>query len=682
MLQPPDPRQTGASGCRSAARPHRRTGHDRGGAAAAVHGCGRHRRGRLGAAVDEAGGNRAGRGPAPSRTNRRLLLAGAIGLLVVRVAIVAVLATASVGFVPDRLWGLALSSALTAAAVIAIVRGSRAAPALAGGAAMAAGGEVVFTLVVGAPVAIWAGVVVVVVVITATATWVSARLHWGRRPAAATIAAGAAAVVALTVVGWTGVLAPVRSKPKASRCMGTRLRLAGPDAGAAAAPRTVGTSVADLTGVIDPAAPRVAVHLRAQQQEVRLATGRATSGETVSAWTFGELAGPAITATVGDTLDVTLTNIDVADGVTAHWHGYPVPAASDGVAGVTQDAVAPGGTFHTAFALDRAGTYWYHTHQRGSEGVARGLYGTLVVLPAAGPVADVDVVLPLHTFGRTVVLGTDSGVQHTRAALGDAVRARLVNTDQLPQRFVVSGAPFRVVAIDASDVDTGELGDIAIEIPAGGRYDIEFTMRGDPVTLRAEASDTAVMVFSPSRVEPPPAAVPAETFDPLTRLTAATAPDEVSAIIVDAAVADGFDTEATYVLDRLPRLIHGVPQYAYTVNGAVYPHIPSTVVTEGDVVRLRVVNRGFETHPMHPHGHSVRVLTVDGVAPRVPLWLDTFDVGPGEVWEVAFVADNPGVWMDHCHNLEHAALGMVLHIAYRGVSTPFAGGGHAGNAPE
>ncbi len=103
---------------------------------------------------------------------------------------------------------------------------------------------------------------------------------------------------------------------------------------------------------------------------------------------------------------------------------------------------------------------------------------------------------------------------------------------------------------------------------------------------------------------------------------------------------------------------------------------------EGDTVRVRLVNRSFETHPMHPHGHSVRVLSVDGRCPPQPLWLDTFDVGPGEVWEVALYADNPGIWMDHCHNLEHAALGMVTHLAYRGVATPFDHGGPAGNAPE
>ena len=54
-----------------------------------------------------------------------------------------------------------------------------------------------------------------------------------------------------------------------------------------------------------------------------------------------------------------------------------------------------------------------------------------------------------------------------------------------------------------------------------------------------------------------------------------------------------------------------------------------------------------------------------------PLWLDTFDVQPGEEWVVLLVADNPGIWLDHCHNLDHAEQGMVMALTYRGVTTPF-----------
>ena len=85
-----------------------------------------------------------------------------------------------------------------------------------------------------------------------------------------------------------------------------------------------------------------------------------------------------------------------------HWHGYPVANAVDGVAGVTQDAVRPGEDFRAEILMTQAGTYWYHTHQRGSEGVVRGLYGTLVVQPETGPTEDVDLTLPVHTFSGSV----------------------------------------------------------------------------------------------------------------------------------------------------------------------------------------------------------------------------------------------------------------------------------------
>ena len=65
-----------------------------------------------------------------------------------------------------------------------------------------------------------------------------------------------------------------------------------------------------------------------------------------------------------------------------------------------------------------------------------------------------------------------------------------------------------------------------------------------------------------------------------------------------------------------------------------------------------------------------------------PWWFDSLDVRPDETFEVAFVADNPGIWMDHCHNLKHAADGMVTHLMYDGVTTPYQLGDDSGNVPE
>ncbi|WCM56487.1 multicopper oxidase domain-containing protein [Microbacterium sp. EF45047] len=106
-------------------------------------------------------------------------------------------------------------------------------------------------------------------------------------------------------------------------------------------------------------------------------------------------------------------------------------------------------------------------------------------------------------------------------------------------------------------------------------------------------------------------------------------------------------------------------------------------VREGDVVRVTISNASGEVHPMHLHGHHVLVLSRNGVAATgSPWWVDSLNVEHGETYEIAFLADNPGIWMDHCHNLPHAAEGLVAHVVYDGVSTPFLLGHDTGNVPE
>jgi FtsP/CotA-like multicopper oxidase with cupredoxin domain len=127
----------------------------------------------------------------------------------------------------------------------------------------------------------------------------------------------------------------------------------------------------------------------------------------------------------------------------------------------------------------------------------------------------------------------------------------------------------------------------------------------------------------------------------------------------------------------------GRPGRHWAVNGKVFPEMPMYLVREGDLVRMRIDNDTSSIHPMHLHGHHVLVLSRDGKpATGSPWWVDTLNVLPHEEYEVAFRADNPGVWMDHCHNLQHAADGFVLHLAYEGVTTPFRVGGPAHNHPE
>jgi FtsP/CotA-like multicopper oxidase with cupredoxin domain len=107
------------------------------------------------------------------------------------------------------------------------------------------------------------------------------------------------------------------------------------------------------------------------------------------------------------------------------------------------------------------------------------------------------------------------------------------------------------------------------------------------------------------------------------------------------------------------------------------------MVHEGNLVKTTFINRGHLDHPMHLHGHHALVLSHNGKPTTgSPWWVDTLSVKPGDIYEVAFRADNPGMWMDHCHNLQHAAQGMILHLAYDHVTTPFEVGHSTVNHPE
>ncbi|KAF7815505.1 L-ascorbate oxidase-like [Senna tora] len=93
----------------------------------------------------------------------------------------------------------------------------------------------------------------------------------------------------------------------------------------------------------------------------------------------GQFPGPTIRAEVGDTLDIAVTNKLSTDETTIHWHGirqYGTPWA-DGTAFVTQCAINSGETFHYRFKVDKAGTFFYHAHNRLQ--ITGGLYGSLIV---------------------------------------------------------------------------------------------------------------------------------------------------------------------------------------------------------------------------------------------------------------------------------------------------------------
>lgn len=435
-----------------------------------------------------------------------------------------------------------------------------------------------------------------------------------------------------------------------------------------------GVSVTTLTGADTAGVPVRRFTLTAQPARIAL-----DSGQQVEAWTFnGVTPGPQLRVRQGDLVEVTLVNRLPGVGVTLHWHGVDVPNAMDGVAGVTQDAVAPGGRFVYRFRAAQAGTYWYHSHEMSSVQVRRGLFGALVVLPAGAPEQGdaVDETVLRHTWvdeDGAATLGVTTGVQRRQVPAGRAVRLRLVNTDGKPATFTLTGAPVRVVAIDGTDVHApGTLDGVRILVGGGARYDLAFTMPDRPVMLH---SDGPTIVYSPDGTAGPSreSAAPPQ-LDPARYGTPAATPF---------GAASRFDRRFTLRIDERLGFYDGRPAVRYTLNNRSFPDVPMLMVTPGDLVEVTYVNRSGQHHPMHLHGHHMLVLSRDGhPTTGSPWWVDTLDVGPGETYRVAFRADNPGIWMDHCHDLEHAANGMILHLGYAGITSPFHTGAGTVNHPE
>jgi FtsP/CotA-like multicopper oxidase with cupredoxin domain len=493
--------------------------------------------------------------------------------------------------------------------------------------------------------------------------------------------------------------------------------------------------LADLTG------PRTGTPDRRFTLTATERTMRLASGEKVAALTFnGQLPGPELRIIKGELVEVTLVNGNVGDGVTVHWHGVDVPAAEDGVAGVTQDAVGPGERHVYRFRAPRAGTFWYHAHQQSSTAVARGLFGALIVDEPTGRPAGVDRTVVAHAWsiedgearadgnaarrgggsgggggggalsGRNGVggvlrtaFGDDTRPRHEKVPAGTPVRLRLVNADNCPRTYSLAGTAFRVAAIDGNEISAPtDLRDTRLRVAGGGRYDVTFRQPDGPVHLTvvgdanasaashgfegcgedgaygAGRAETASLLLDPTGTAQPPPPVTGPLFDPLRYGSPAT--DTAAAEI---GPGTRHDRDFHLVLGNSFGFFDGRPMVLWTVNNAVYPDIPALLVREGDRVRVTFVNRSLDDHPMHLHGHRMLVLSRNGQRTTgSPWWTDTLNVAPGERFEVAFRADNPGLWMDHCHNLDHARDGMVLHLAYDGVRTPYEAGSSTGNLPE
>jgi FtsP/CotA-like multicopper oxidase with cupredoxin domain len=293
------------------------------------------------------------------------------------------------------------------------------------------------------------------------------------------------------------------------------------------------------------------------------------------------------------------------------------------------------------------------------------------VLPKSGVSEAVDMIATAHSYAGMKTINGVAGDLRAPAKPGQQVRLRVINTDNGPIE-TWADTPFRLLAIDGYAVNgPTDVTDRSVTVTAGGRADLGVTMPSDGRAVRVQVSKGTAVILGLGDPAAPPQ--PAAALDLLS---------------YGSPMALGFDPAKVnrrfdYSVGRRPGFVRGTPGLWWSINGHLYPHVPMYVVREGDIVIMHIDNHTGQLHPMHLHGHHAVVLARNGVAATgSPWWMDSLNVLEGETYDIAFVANNPGIWLDHCHQLKHAAQGMVAHLMYEGVSTPYRVGGTPGNQPE
>ncbi len=395
----------------------------------------------------------------------------------------------------------------------------------------------------------------------------------------------------------------------------------------------------------------------------------------------GRAPGPEIRVRQGERVRLNFRN-DLPQASTIHWHGIRIDNTMDGVAGLTQDSVAPGGEFLYDFAVPDAGTFWYHPHDRSWEQMARGLYGPLIVEEAAPPGVDRDLTLMLDDWrlsndgaidesfgnmrdwshagriGNWITVNGD-GDFRLPVKRGERLRLRLANAANA-RIFTLSlqGLAAWVAALDGQPLPTLEAAE-RLTLAPSQRIDLIADVTGEAEALIVSHERDGGYAVATFPVDgalragglAPPAPLPPNPVPPLGDLDDAGRVD----LIFEGGAMGGMSGAMMH--GRMMGMREMVDAgMVWAMNGvAGMPESPLFAVNRGRTMRIRMVNETAWPHAMHLHGHHFR--RIDGDTPG-PL-RDAILLQRGETVEIALLADNPGKWMLHCHMLEHQAAGMM-----------------------
>ncbi|GAB7341808.1 hypothetical protein MBLNU457_g0135t2 [Dothideomycetes sp. NU457] len=395
---------------------------------------------------------------------------------------------------------------------------------------------------------------------------------------------------------------------------------------------------------------------------------------------------PQLNFTKGDQIIARVTNLLGNQSTSVHFHGFFQNGTNemDGPVGVNQCGIAPGSTFIYNFTVTQSGTYWYHSHARGQ--YPDGLRQMLVIADPENPLAgqyDEEVAFTLsdwyHEQMPSLISSFISVTNPTGAEpvpnsalmndtqnftvgveAGKTYLFRLANVGAFAgQYFWIEGHEMKVVEVDG--VFTEGIATDLIYLSAAQRYSVLVTAKN--------TTDTNFPMM---------ASMDTDLFD--------TIPDGLNWNVTGWLVYDKMATlpaaaevegtaafnDISYVPPKVPTLYTVLSSGDNATNAAVYgTYTNSFVLNKDEIVEIVLNNDDAGRHPFHLHGHNFQVVqrAEDNAGhydasnhtafPPVPMRRDVLMVRPQSNFVIRFKADNPGVWLFHCHIEWHMDSGLI-----------------------
>ncbi|MCG9555506.1 multicopper oxidase family protein [Vibrio sp. Isolate31] len=396
----------------------------------------------------------------------------------------------------------------------------------------------------------------------------------------------------------------------------------------------------------------------------------------------GEIPAPIIRCRQGEKVTIRFTN-KLSEPTTIHWHGLRIPIEMDGVPFLSQPPIIPGETFVYEFTQPDAGTFWYHPHMNSVKKLGMGLVGLIIVEESAPVQFDEEHALMLKHWhidkqGQlkdlmiprlSARMGTPgewrsiNGVHEPIYQLKQHATTRLciANVDNtITYPIAIEGAEAWAIAIDGNPVKTpykltqhkigpGMRVDLGLIAPKAGERVNVLQMKGRfPFSLcEFEVVDSTLIEGQ---------TLPLLPLNPVPNLDLANA-EEIDFVFewegaVSPVSKDGKSMSKFWLTNK--RAWEGMSK----------DNIPEPLATLelGKTYIFDLKNVTQYHHPIHIHGHTFTVLELDGKKIEEPFHTDTVLLGKNGRAKAAFVADNPGRWMYHCHVIEHTKTGLMGYI--------------------